>query len=142
MIGFRFRGGASAENNLDHGQECLPALGIAIMQHTPLGDIAVVVGHYPDPSKKDSQTGQPIQRNRYRRIGTLMRTDHSDGESRYWLRIHGEALSSGLLMLALRAKGKKGDSEVIANVFPEEKATPQAQPNDPDPPDDGDPVPY
>lgn len=113
---------------------------------TDLGDITIVVGHYPDPSRRNQETGQPLRRNRSRRIGNLLRTTHSDGSSRYWLKLNGDALNSSLLMLALRATGKTGDDAVIANVFAKRDATPPAAggaapPAEEEDPE-GDPIPF
>jgi hypothetical protein len=89
-----------------------------------IGDLSIPVGHYDDPVKKDNVTGKPLKRFRYRRIGTLMRTTHSDNSGQFWVKINGEALADGLLVLALRAKGKAGDDAVIATVFEDRDAGP------------------
>jgi hypothetical protein len=109
-----------------------------------VGNLSIPVGHYDDPVKKDSVTGKPLKRFRYRRIGTLMRTTHSDNSGQFWVKINGEALADGLLVLALRAKGKSGDDTVIATVFEERDEAPSAATPaaDPEPEVDEDGVPF
>ena len=83
--------------------------------HTNMGDLALAVGHY---------TKGNDERKRYRNIGTLMKTTHSDGREGFWLKLNAEILQSSLYALVRVESMQKGDDAVIVTCFePRQQAT-------------------
>lgn len=106
-------------------------------EHIELGRIAAVTGKY----MKGAQ-----EKNRYKNIGTLMQSTHSDGRRNLWIKMDADILHASLYALVRSASMKAGDDTFLCSVFeprPEERAGQGGKAEPAPPPDvDGDEIPF
>jgi len=77
-------------------------------EYIELGRIAAVTGKY----MKGAQ-----EKNRYKNIGTLMQSIHSDGRRNLWIKMDADILHASLYALVRSASMKAGDDNFICSVF-------------------------
>ena len=106
-------------------------------EHIEFGRIAAVTGKY----MKGAQ-----EKNRYKNIGTLMQSTHSDGRRNFWIKMDADILHASLYALVRSASMKAGDDTFLCSVFEpraEERAGQGGKSEAAPPPDvDGDEIPF